>query len=87
MTLTILEKSLILSYLHLKQATSNMEISVIELKASNDPRAGKLQHRYEKLLNASRKAFAGLEQNIDKPELMEDLEKELDRDWGELEVI
>lgn len=81
--LSILERSLILSYLHLKQAISNMDITIIELRASNDVRTGNLQHRYEKLISASRKAFESIEKNItDKHELIEDLEQNMDHNWG-----
>lgn len=86
--LSVLEKSLILSYLHIKQAISNMEVVIVELRASKDPRTGQLQHRYEKLLSSSRKAFEGIEKNItDKHELIEDLETTLDHNWQLLDKV
>lgn len=84
--LSILERALILSYLHTKQALANMEVVIVELRASKDERTGNLQHRYEKLLSATRKAFETIEKNItDKHELIEDLESTLDNNWMMLE--
>jgi hypothetical protein len=84
--LSVLEKSLILSYLLNKQAIYNRELAVHELKVLNDPSAGQLQSKFEKLLNASRKAFDTVEKNIeDKEELIQDLETTLNNHWQFIE--
>lgn len=83
--MTPLESSLILSYLHSKMAVKNLEIAVHELSVLNHDDAGKLQHRFEKLINAHRKAMQRMEGNIENKELLEsDFEEQLDNNWNEL---
>jgi hypothetical protein len=46
---------------------------------------GKLQHRFEKLINAHRNAMQTMERNIENKELLEsDFEEQLDNNWNEL---
>jgi len=57
----ILQNGLLLSYLHSKMAVKNLDLCVHEMNMSNHKDAGKLQHRFEKLINAHRKAMGILE--------------------------
>ena len=83
--MTPLENSLILSYLHSKMSVKNLEIAVHELSVLNHHDAGKLQHRFEKLINAHRNAMQTMERNIENKELLEsDFEEQLDNNWNEL---
>jgi Skp family chaperone for outer membrane proteins len=83
--MTPLENSLILSYLHSKMSVKNLEIAVHELSVLNHDDAGKLQHRFEKLINAHRNAMQTMERNIENKELLEsDFEEQLDNNWNEL---
>lgn len=83
--MTTLEKSLILGYIHTKQAISALEITLLEMKALNDPRAGMFQSLLEKLLGASKRAYAKIEKNIDVSKLDEEMLEDLDKNWGELQ--
>jgi hypothetical protein len=83
--MTPLENSLILSYLHSKMSIKNLEVAVHELSVLNNEDAGKLQHKFEKLINAHRKAMGTMERNIENKELLEnDFEEQLDNNWNEL---
>jgi hypothetical protein len=83
--MTPLENSLILSYLHSKMAIKNLEIAVHELSVLNHLDAGKLQHRFEKLINTHRNAMQTVERNIENKELFEsEFEEQLDNNWNEL---
>lgn len=83
--ITILEKSLILSYLHCKQLLKNMEVSVIEMKALKQSDAGKLQFNLDQLTGKARKAFAVLEKNLPDMEALElDLDEMLNEHWSNL---
>lgn len=85
--LSPLEKSLILSYLNVKQAISNLEVVTHELHVKDAPDAGRMLHRFNNLLAASRKAFAAIEKNINYPEeLLADLEKTLEAHWDLLDT-
>ena len=83
--MTPLENSLILSYLHSKMSVKNLEISVHELSVLKHKDSGKLQHRFEKLINAHRNAMQTMERNIENKELLEsDFDEQLDNNWNEL---
>jgi hypothetical protein len=83
--MTPLENSLILSYLHSKMSVKNLEIAVHELSVLKHEDVGKLQHRFEKLINAHRNAMQTMERNIENKELLEsDFEEQLDNNWNEL---
>lgn len=76
--LTILERSLILSYLHIKLSVANLEIVLMEM-----PDNGMLQHRLEKLRGAANRAFEIVEKNIEgKDQLIADIEAKMDQEWG-----
>jgi len=80
-----LEQSLILSFLHSKMAIKNLEVAVHELSVIGDKDAGRLQHRFEKLINAHRNAMGTLEKNIENKELLEsDFEEQMDKNWEQL---
>jgi hypothetical protein len=80
-----LEQSLILSFLHSKMAVKNLEVAVHELSVIGDKDAGRLQHRFEKLINAHRNAMGTLEKNIENKELLEsDFEEQMDKNWEQL---
>ena len=83
--MTPLENSLILSYLHSKMSVKNLEIAVHELSVLKHQDSGKLQHRFEKLINAHRNAMQTMERNIENKELLEsDFDEQLDNNWNEL---
>lgn len=83
--MTVLEKALILSYLHSDQLIKSLDTVLVEMKALNDPRAGKFQSCLEKLLGASKRAFANVEKNIEnKEQLQEDLWDILGKNWDEI---
>ena len=80
-----LEQSLILSFLHSKMAVKNLEVAVHELSVIGDKDAGRLQHRFEKLINAHRNAMGTLEKNIENKALLEsDFEEQMDKNWEQL---
>ena len=80
-----LEQALILSFLHSKMAVKNLEVAVHELSVIGDKDAGRLQHRFEKLINAHRNAMGTLEKNIENKELLEsDFEEQMDKNWEQL---
>lgn len=81
--MTALEKSLILSYLHTKQAIANLEVAVHEMRVLGN--GGSLQHRMEKLVGTSRKAFKEIESNLEgNEELVESMEEVLSKEWDKL---
>lgn len=83
--MTPLETSLLLSYLHSKSAITNLEVSVHEMKVLNRSDSGKLQHSFEKLISAHRKAFAVMERNIENKALLEsDFEEQINENWRKL---
>jgi hypothetical protein len=83
--MTPLENSLILSYLHSKMSIKNLEVAIHELSVLNNLDAGKLQHKFEKLINAHRKAMGTMERNMVDTELFErDFEEEMNNNWNEL---
>jgi Skp family chaperone for outer membrane proteins len=83
--MTPLENSLILSYLHSKMSVKNLEIAVHELSVLKHQDSGKLQHRFEKLINAHKNAMQTMERNIENKELLEsDFDEQLDNNWNEL---
>ena len=69
---TPLESGLILSYIYSNQLVKCLEAVLVEMKAINDPRAGKFQSLLEKLLGASKRAFANVEKNIQDKEMLEE---------------
>jgi hypothetical protein len=80
--MTPLETALILSYLHSDQLIKNLDTVLIEMKALNDPRAGKFQSLLEKLRGASKRAFENVEKNIqDKEALEDDLWEMIGQNW------
>lgn len=80
-----LEQALILSFLHSKMAVKNLEVAVHELSVIGDKDAGRLQHRFEKLINAHRNAMGTMEKNIENKELLEsDFEEQMDKNWEQL---
>ena len=80
-----LDQALILSYLHSKMAVKNLEVAVHEMSVLNHPYTGKIQHRFEKLINAHRNAMATMEKNIENKALLEsDFEEQMDKNWEQL---
>lgn len=73
-----------MGYLHTKHAINSLEITLLEMKALNDPRAGMFQSLLEKLLGASKRAYAKIEKNIDVNSLSDELLEELDANWSKL---
>lgn len=69
---TPLESGLILSYIYSNQLVKCLDAVLVEMKALNDPRAGKFQSLLEKLSGASKRAFANVEKNIQDKELLEE---------------
>jgi hypothetical protein len=82
-----LETALILSYLHSDQLIKNLDTVLIEMKALNDPRAGKFQSLLEKLRGASKRAFENVEKNIqDKEALEDDLWEMIGQNWDAIKT-
>ena len=80
-----LDQALILSYLHSKMSVKNLEVAVHEMSVLNHPDAGVLQHRFEKLINAHRKAMGTMERNIENKALLEsDFDEQMDKNWDAL---
>ena len=80
-----LDQALILSYLHSKMSVKNLEVAVHEMSVLNHPDAGVLQHRFEKLINAHRKAMGTMERNIENKALLEsDFDDQIDKNWDAL---
>lgn len=80
-----LEQALILSFLHSKMAIKNLEVAVHELSVISDKDAGRLQHKFEKLINAHRNAMGTFEKNIENKALLEsDFEEQMDKNWEQL---
>jgi hypothetical protein len=85
--MTPLETALILSYLHSDQLIKNLDTVLIEMKALNDPRAGKFQSLLEKLRGASKRAFENVENNIqDKEALEDDLWEMIGQNWDAIKT-
>jgi hypothetical protein len=85
--MTPLETALILSYLHSDQLIKNLDTVLIEMKALNDPRAGKFQSLLEKLRGASKRAFENVEKNIqDKEALEDDLWEMIGQNWDAIKT-
>lgn len=85
--MTPLETALILSYLHSDQLIKNLDTALIEMKALNDPRAGKFQSLLEKLKGASKRAFENVEKNIqDKEALEDDLWEMIGQNWDAIKT-
>lgn len=85
--MTPLETALILSYLHSDQLIKNLDTALIEMKALNDPRAGKFQSLLEKLKGASKRAFENVEKNIqDKDALEDDLWEMIGQNWDAIKT-
>ena len=85
--MTPLETALILSYLHSDQLVKNLDTVLIEMKALNDPRAGKFQSLLEKLRGASKRAFENVEKNIqDKEALEDDLWEMIGQNWDAIKT-
>jgi hypothetical protein len=82
--MTVLEKALVTGYIHTKQAITALDITLIEMKALNDPRAGMFQSLLEKLQGAAKRAYAKIEKNIDVSQLDEEMLEDLDKNWEEL---
>jgi len=80
--LTVLDKALILSYIHADQLKKSLETVLVEMEAVNDERAGRFQSCLEKLQGAANRAFANVEKNIEnKPELENDLWDLIGESW------
>ena len=80
-----LDQALILSYLHSKMTVKNLEVAVHEMSVLKHQDTGKLQHRFEKLINAHRNAMATMEKNIENKALLEsDFEEQMDKNWEQL---
>lgn len=80
--MTVLEKALILSYLHSDQLIKSLDTVLLEMKDAKDERAGKFQSCIEKLQGASKRAFANVEKNIEnKEQLQEELWEILGKNW------
>ena len=80
----ILNKALSLSYITSKVAITNLEVAIHEMKMMNEPNAGKLQHRAEKLLHAYKVLFITMERNMPKENLSEitkNIELLIDKCW------
>ena len=83
---TPLESGLILSYIYSNQLVKCLEAVLLEMKAHNDPRAGKFQSLLEKLLGASKRAFSNVEKNIqDKEMLEEDMWDLIGANWEQVD--
>ena len=67
-----LESGLILSYAYSNQLIKCLDAVLVEMKALNDPRAGKFQSLLEKLLGSAKRAFANVGKNIQDKELLEE---------------
>lgn len=70
--MTVLEKALILSYLHSDQLIKSLETALLEMKAYNDPRTGRFQSLLEKLQGAAKRAYANIESNMQNKEEFHD---------------
>ncbi len=82
-----LSKASLQAYIHSTIAIKNIEVVVVELNAFKDERSGKLQHRFEKLLQAHRKCFNEYEQLIpkeNKVEVNKEIEAYLDSSWEQV---
>jgi hypothetical protein len=63
----------------------NLEVAVHEMSVLKHQDTGKLQHRFEKLINAHRKAMGTMEKNIENKALLEsDFEEQMDKNWEQL---
>ena len=83
---TPLESALILSYVHADQLIKCLDTVLVEMKALKDPRVGKFQSLLEKLLGASKRAFANVEKNIqDKEVLDEELWDMMGNNWEHID--
>jgi hypothetical protein len=81
----LLQKALLLTYLHSKLCIKNADCALHEMKVLKHPLLGTIQHKFEKLINAHRKALSILEKNIEDKDLLEkDLEGLIDISWTEL---
>lgn len=72
------EKAIVLSYLLSKLLNKNLDVVLHEMKVIGNEDAGKMQHRVEKLIGASRNVFGILERNITNSENINQLELDLD---------
>ena len=80
----ILNKALSISYITSKIAITNLEVAIHELKLMNEPNAGKVQHRAEKMVNAYKALFTAMERNMPKENLAEvskKIELLIDKCW------
>lgn len=86
--LTVLDKALILSYIHADQLKKSLETVLVEMEAVNDERAGKFQSCLEKLKGASKRAFATVEKNIEnKSELENELWELIGENWDMVKSV
>lgn len=72
------EKAIVLSYLLSKLLNKNLDVVLHEMKVIGNEDAGKMQHRVEKLIGASRNVFGILERNITNSDNINELESDLD---------
>lgn len=78
----VLQNALLLSYLHSKMAIKNLEVCLHQMGITHDDLLGKLQHRFEKLIQAHRNAMGIMESNIENKELLEsEIEEQIDQNW------
>lgn len=86
--LSVLEKALILSYIHADQLKKSLETVLVEMEAVNDERAGKFQSCLEKLQGAAKRAFANVEKNIEnKADLENDLWELIGENWDRVKNV
>ena len=86
--LTVLEKALILSYLHADQLKKSLETVLVEMEALDDERAGKFQSCLEKLQGAAKRAFINVEKNIkNKEELENELWELIGENWDRVKNV
>jgi len=82
-----LSKASLQAYIHSTITMKNVEVVVVELNAFKDARSGKLQHRFEKLLQAHRKCFDEYEKLLPKEsrvEVNKEIEAYLDSSWEQV---
>lgn len=78
------EKAIALSYILSQLLTENLDIAVHEMRVSNNPDAGRLADKFDKLRGASNNAFRILERNIsDLGDLKNDIQLLLESSWDQ----
>lgn len=76
--MTILEKSLCLSYILSKMLDTNLETALCELKDQKHYDAGKLEFNIGRLKQANNKAFKVIEKNLKHNNSLEQLQENIE---------